>query len=94
MYGTESTTGTAEAATLPADETLPCGMGTLCLVYRDGRPVLILSDGGAIPAQLPVYDSAGTPVAAYTAGSVSELPTAPAWIVRSAYLDSDYPELR
>ncbi|MBC3840929.1 hypothetical protein GXW82_13595 [Streptacidiphilus sp. 4-A2] len=40
-------------------------VGTLKLEYRNGAPVLVVSDGKAIPSGIPVVDGDGQVVAVY-----------------------------
>ncbi|WP_410664975.1 hypothetical protein [Amycolatopsis sp. lyj-84] len=54
---------------LPQPET-----GPLTLEYREGRPVLIVSGGTAIPERIEVEDSDGRPVGAYTADEPASAP--------------------
>ncbi|KIZ17321.1 hypothetical protein [Streptomyces natalensis] len=59
--------GNEGLVTIPATEVSKQDLGTLSLEYRDGVPVLKLSEGTAAPAHLAVVDSSGNTVASYTA---------------------------
>ncbi|AUG78881.1 response regulator [Streptomyces goshikiensis] len=65
----QSTPGTTEPAPIPASEVTPEDVGTLSIEYRDGLPVIVVSGGRVLPAQLPVVDSDGLAIATY--GSVT-----------------------
>ncbi|MFD8980483.1 hypothetical protein [Streptomyces sp. NPDC059564] len=59
-----------EPVFIPADQVKPEDIGTLSIEYRDGQPVIVVSGGTAIPAELTVLDAADHAVAAYSAGPV------------------------
>ncbi|MGW3073553.1 hypothetical protein [Kitasatospora sp. NPDC001132] len=50
---------TTESALIPADQVKPEDVGALSIEYRDGQPVIVVSGGKYIPAELPIVDSSG-----------------------------------
>ncbi|OKJ13738.1 hypothetical protein [Kitasatospora sp. CB01950] len=48
-----------EPTLIPADQVEPEDIATLSIEYRDGRPVVVVSDGKYVPSELPVVNSAG-----------------------------------
>ncbi|MFE4874185.1 hypothetical protein [Streptomyces sp. NPDC056682] len=60
-----------EPTLVPAEQVKPEDTAMLQIEYRNGQPVIVVSDGKLIPAGLAVVDGAGNPVAAYKAGSAS-----------------------
>ncbi|MFE7133708.1 hypothetical protein ACFVIM_22920 [Streptomyces sp. NPDC057638] len=67
---TPTVEGTAsdEPQFLSAAEVKPEDVGTLSIEYRDGAPVIVVSGGPVIPANLPVVGPSGNAVASYAAG--------------------------
>ncbi|MEV7280828.1 hypothetical protein [Streptomyces sp. NPDC093111] len=49
---------------IPADQVKPEDIATLSIEYRDGRPVVVVSGGKYVPAELPVVNSSGAAAAA------------------------------
>ncbi|GAA2153431.1 hypothetical protein GCM10009760_51130 [Kitasatospora kazusensis] len=65
--GLTPTSGVAapkEPALIPADQVKPEDAATLSIEYRDGRPVVVVSDGKYVPSELPVVNSSGAVYAA------------------------------
>ncbi|MGW2860847.1 hypothetical protein [Streptomyces sp. NPDC001205] len=56
----------AAPALIPADQVKPEDIGKLSIEYRDGQPVIVVSGGRYVPAQLSILDEAGAPLAADT----------------------------
>ncbi|MFJ6696694.1 hypothetical protein ACIQM4_11530 [Streptomyces sp. NPDC091272] len=59
---------TSDVTLLPVDEVKPEDIGSLSLRYVDGTATLVVSGGKALPAELPVVDGQGNPVAIFTGG--------------------------
>ncbi|MFH8637625.1 hypothetical protein [Streptomyces goshikiensis] len=53
-----------ERARIPADQVKPEDIATLSIEYRDGRPVVAVSGGKYVPAELPVVNGSGAAHAA------------------------------
>ncbi|MFI5775355.1 hypothetical protein ACIA74_44680 [Streptomyces sp. NPDC051658] len=64
-------TEATEPVLIPASEVKPENIGTLAIEYRDGQPVLVVSDGTYIPAGLVVMNGSGQAVGFYAAGAAS-----------------------
>ncbi|MFF4408128.1 hypothetical protein [Streptomyces sp. NPDC001404] len=47
----------AAKARVPADQVKPEDVGTLSIEYRDGQPVIVVSGGKYIPADIPMVNS-------------------------------------
>ncbi|MGW8889737.1 hypothetical protein [Streptomyces sp. NPDC055749] len=58
-------TAPQEPVLIPADQVKPEDIGTLSIEYRDGRPVIVVNGGTAVPASLTVVDGSGHAVARY-----------------------------
>ncbi|MFF2625206.1 hypothetical protein ACFVUN_05455 [Kitasatospora griseola] len=58
-----------EPTLVPASQVEPADIATLSIEYRDGRPVVVVSGGRYVPAELPVVDSSGAARAARFAWS-------------------------
>ncbi|MFD5566103.1 hypothetical protein [Kitasatospora griseola] len=58
-----------EPTLVPASRVEPEDIATLSIEYRDGRPVVVVSGGKYVPAELPVVDSSGAARAARFAWS-------------------------
>ncbi|MEU7015021.1 hypothetical protein [Streptomyces sp. NPDC046385] len=67
LPGTESGTERINAGIFPVTEITSEGGGLLSVRYVNAVPVLVISGGTSVPAQLTVVDGAGTPVGQYTA---------------------------
>ncbi|MFD9302229.1 hypothetical protein ACFWCB_05980 [Streptomyces sp. NPDC060048] len=63
----EPTTAPTTPQLIPASEVKPEDIGTLSIEYRDGKPVIIVNGGTAVPGDLTVLNNAGNPVASYVA---------------------------
>lgn len=59
---------TSEVTLLPVAEVKPEDIGSLSLRYVDGVATLVASGGTLLPAELPVLDGQGNPVASFTGG--------------------------
>ncbi|MFJ9110242.1 hypothetical protein [Streptomyces sp. NPDC102283] len=57
---TPEATAFKEPRLVPADQVEPEDIGKLAIEYRDGRPVVVVSDGKYVPSELPVVNSSGT----------------------------------
>ncbi|MEV7729182.1 hypothetical protein AB0P15_31310 [Streptomyces sp. NPDC087917] len=55
---------------LPGGDVKDEDIGTLSIHYRDGKPVLTVNGGAAIPAELTVVDASGAPVTSYVAREI------------------------
>ncbi|WP_378735499.1 hypothetical protein [Nocardia brasiliensis] len=60
---------TADSGLIPAADVNPEDIGTLTLEYKDGQPIVTLSDGTHFPAELTVVDGSGTPLGSYIAAT-------------------------
>lgn len=65
--GSENAPEAPDLSRIPVSEIKPENVATLTLEHRDGRPVLVLSNGTAIPADITVVDESGRHVSTYTA---------------------------
>ncbi|MCT9094196.1 hypothetical protein N4G70_35955 [Streptomyces sp. ASQP_92] len=61
---TPEATAPQEPTLVPADQVKPEDIATLSIEYRDGQPVVVVSDGKYVPSELPVVDRAGEAYAA------------------------------
>ncbi|MEV8325088.1 hypothetical protein [Kitasatospora sp. NPDC056731] len=64
LTSTPETVAPKEPTLIPASEVKPEDAATLSIEYRDGRPVIVVSDGKYVPSELPIVNSSG---AVYTA---------------------------
>ncbi|MFB6561692.1 hypothetical protein ACFCYH_22890 [Streptomyces sp. NPDC056400] len=58
------TTAPKKPVLVPASEVKPEDAATLSIEYRDGRPVVVVSDGKYVPSELPVVNGSGAVYAA------------------------------
>ncbi|MGW2583098.1 hypothetical protein ACWCYZ_17475 [Streptomyces virginiae] len=58
---------------IAADQVKPEDIGTLSIEYRDGQPVIVVSGGSHVPAQVPVVDAQDQIRASYTIGQASRI---------------------
>ncbi|MGW8331186.1 hypothetical protein ACWGLE_25215 [Streptomyces sp. NPDC055897] len=61
---TPETAVPAEPTPVPADQVKPEEIATLAIEYRDGQPVVVVSDGKYVQSELPVVNSSGVAYAA------------------------------
>ncbi|MFF2963996.1 hypothetical protein ACFVT1_35010 [Streptomyces sp. NPDC057963] len=52
--------GAPKPTLIPADQVKPEDIATLSIEYRDGQPVVVVSGGKYVPAELPVVNGSGT----------------------------------
>ncbi|MFF3693813.1 hypothetical protein [Streptomyces sp. NPDC002221] len=57
--------GAAVPTLVPADQVKPEDVGTLSIEYRDGCPVIVVSGGQFVPAELRAVNASGTSVVTY-----------------------------
>ncbi|MCI3934441.1 hypothetical protein [Streptomyces sp. AN091965] len=60
--------GTAKLPLIPASQVDPKELSVLSLLYRNGEPMLVMSGGTKIPAEIVVMNSTGVAVGSYTIG--------------------------
>ncbi|MER5624332.1 hypothetical protein ABT061_25190 [Streptosporangium sp. NPDC002544] len=66
---------TGDLGTVPNGEVTPEDVAALSVRYVDGQPVIVASDGTAVPSAVTVVDGTGTPVAMYVASGLPEART-------------------
>ncbi|MFJ1869437.1 hypothetical protein ACIOD1_33115 [Streptomyces sp. NPDC088097] len=64
--GTVPESGITQSAVIPATEVAAQDVGVLSVRYVDGTPVLVVSGGTALPAELTAVNGSGAAVASYT----------------------------
>lgn len=64
--------GTGETDIAPQAVGTPDDVGALSVHYRDGRPVIIVTGGTALPGEVVVENADGKIVASYRAGGVEQ----------------------
>ncbi|MGW2818917.1 hypothetical protein [Streptomyces sp. NPDC001415] len=67
----EATAG--EPVLVPASKVRPEDIGTLAIEYRDGVPVIVVSGGKFIPAEIAVVNQEGVAVARVTAAPIDSV---------------------
>ncbi|MFC8759552.1 hypothetical protein ACFUAG_02325 [Streptomyces sp. NPDC057193] len=63
--GTEGGPLTPKLEGVPVAEVKPEDVATLSLEYRDGKPAIVVADGTAVPAQIPIVGTDGRLVGMY-----------------------------